>query len=108
MWVGSALTYGLRRLIGPLGLRFGWAARATRQELTRKDVDSLGNAGFSAQQTVTAFSNGPTAALSYPIVLSPRWYLSTELVGNGWIRQEGTEQFLRPEGSLQVGLGADL
>ena len=40
--------------------------------------------------------------------MSARWFLSFDLRGQGWARDEGGALTLRPEAALEVALGMDL
>ena len=105
--IGADLTYGQRRVIGPLGLEVGWGIRTTEQPLNRQDKDLLGETEYGSTRQLIALSNNPTITLGYPLMLSPGWYLSKELVRYGCIRRKGEDQRFRREPRLKVGLGVN-
>lgn len=70
-WLGSDRTYGVRRLIGPVGLKWGWGIRLTRQTLIQNDTALLGDTAYAAPSRLTAVSHGPTITWAIPLSYHP-------------------------------------
>lgn len=105
-WLGGDLRLELPRLIGPLDLAIGGTWRYVDQQLTRVDASEIGGAGYSTGERFAAFAGGPTLALGYQIGLGGRMYLMAEISGDALFRPEEGELVFRPEGAVELAIGA--
>ena len=107
-WVGGDIRLSRRRLLGPVHLSLGGAWRVIDQSLERKDGDLLDAGGLDRDQQFVGLTAGPTLGAFGEWSISPRWFLRISSLATAFIRREGDDWRVRPEGSLELGLGLNL